>query len=105
MTLIAAGGTPEGIVIHADSQETVGDYRVQVDKIKCEAMGRFDVLIAGAGSPSSLVNAFPLRLSRRITDKISTLAAFAKKPSSKNLPAFTDMTLRFVPTKERMCST
>jgi hypothetical protein len=38
VTLIAASRTPEGIVIHADSQETVGDYHVQVDKIVKKSM-------------------------------------------------------------------
>lgn len=78
VTLIAAARTPEGIVIHADSQETAGAYRVQVDKIKCETMGGFDVLIAGAGCPSALVDAFPGRLARRIDDKVTTLAQFAR---------------------------
>src|ERR1039457_5103400 len=77
VTLIAAARTPEGIIIHADSQETVGDYRIEVDKIKSQPMGKFQVLIAGAGQPGTLLDSFPLRLQRRINEKVTTLEKFA----------------------------
>lgn len=87
VTLIVAARTPEGIVIHADSQDTAGAFRVQVDKIKCEKMGEFSVLIAGAGCPSSLVDAFPLRLGRRINEKVTTIAKFVSE-TEKELNRF-----------------
>lgn len=77
MTLIAAWRTPAGIVIHADSQETCGDYRCEVNKIKAETMGQFQVLVAGAGSPGTLVDAFAIRLQRSINDSVSTIEHFA----------------------------
>jgi hypothetical protein len=77
VTLIAAARTPEGIIIHADSQETVGDYRIEVDKIVSEQMGDFQVLIAGAGSPSALIDSFPTRLRRRINSRVQSLERFA----------------------------
>jgi ATP-dependent protease HslVU (ClpYQ) peptidase subunit len=77
MTLIAAWRTPAGIVIHADSQETMGDYRCEVNKVKAETMGLFKVLIAGAGSPGELLDSFSIRLRRRINDSVSTIEQFA----------------------------
>jgi hypothetical protein len=74
MTLIAAWPVKDGVVIHADSQETVGDYRIEVDKLKPVDIGQFRVIIAGAG-PSKLVESLPIVLSRRIA-AASSIADF-----------------------------
>ena len=62
MTLIAAFRCAEGVVLCADSQETVdiperGQYRVRVEKIKPQDAGEYQVVIGGAGD-GSLVDGF-----------------------------------------------
>lgn len=58
MTLIAGFKTSEGVVICADSQETLAlplpgnnwaEYRVSVDKIAPQRIGNYDFIIGGAG--------------------------------------------------------
>lgn len=45
-----------GVVICADSQETAGDYRVTVDKIKPRDAGAYDLIIGGAGNVAALID-------------------------------------------------
>jgi hypothetical protein len=49
MTLIAAFRTKEGVAICADTQETVGDYRVTVKKIAPISVAGYQIVIAGSG--------------------------------------------------------
>jgi hypothetical protein len=77
VTLISACRTKFGIVVHADSQETIGDYRVQVKKIKSEKMGDFDVIVAGSGQPGSLIDSFSPYLFGKITNGVSSIYDFA----------------------------
>lgn len=66
MTLIAAFRCDRAVVICADSQETVGDYRVAVDKIKPRPAGQYEIVIGGAGASGPLIDRFSLDLERAI---------------------------------------
>ena len=48
VTLIAAIRYVDGVVLCADSQETVGDYRVSVDKIKPRDCNHYELVVGGA---------------------------------------------------------
>lgn len=56
MTLIAAFRTDTGVVICADSQETYGDYRVEVDKLDKRDAGGYDLIVGGAGNTAALID-------------------------------------------------
>lgn len=56
MTLIAALPCETGLVICADSQETVGDYKVSVNKVTPVRCGRWIVVFGGAGNDSALID-------------------------------------------------
>jgi hypothetical protein len=59
VTLIAAFRCDVGVIICADSQETVGqDWRVPVDKIKPHEAGGYQVVIGGSGDDGPLIDAF-----------------------------------------------
>jgi hypothetical protein len=64
VTLIAAFQCDRAVVICADSQETVGDYRVNVDKIKPTDAGHYQLVIGGAGESGPLIDRFTLDLIR-----------------------------------------
>lgn len=74
MTLIAAWRCAQGIVLHADSQETVSqwdgtawtDYRKTVQKIQPQSMGTYQVVIAGSGN-AGLILSFIEKLRRRLS--------------------------------------
>ena len=72
MTLISAWRTGHGIVVNADSQETVGDYRVEVNKIDPIDLGAWKVIVAGSGRPSDLIGSFSIRLSQWMANFAST---------------------------------
>lgn len=66
VTLIAAFKCDQGVVICADSQETVdipgrGSFRVSVDKIKPQLAGEYEVALGGAGD-AHLVDGFTRKL-------------------------------------------
>src|SRR2546423_9710988 len=90
VTLIAAFKCDQGVVISADSQETVsipgqGEYRVRVKKIKPQSGGAYDVVVGGAGD-GYLVDGFARKLVNEIAgwppqlddalieDKVTSLA-------------------------------
>ncbi len=77
MTLISAWRVKGATVIHADSQETVGDYRVTVKKIRPKQMGCFQVIVAGSGQPGALIDSF-----------ISRLEAAVNRASPPDIPQF-----------------
>lgn len=56
MTLIAAFRYRDGAIICADSQETVGCYRVEVEKIKPRDAGNYDLIIGGSGNIATLID-------------------------------------------------
>lgn len=68
MTLIAAFRCNGGAVICADTQETVGDYRVAVDKIAPREVGEYQVVIGGSGNVAGLIDGFDETLSIAIED-------------------------------------
>jgi hypothetical protein len=74
VTLIAAFRCDQGAVICADSQETVGDYRVAVDKIKPRDAGQYEIVIGGAGASGPLIDRFSLDLERAVAGWESGLA-------------------------------
>ena len=60
MTLLAAfrceiGGHP-GVVICADSQETSGDYRIEVKKLEAKSLGNYELIRCGAGNTAELID-------------------------------------------------
>ena len=62
MTLIAALPYRDGIVVAADSLESVGDYKVTVDKLRPRQCGQWWVLFGGAGNDGALIDALEQRL-------------------------------------------
>lgn len=77
MTLVAALRCPDGCVVCADSQETVGQYRVSVQKIEPFEAGAFQVAIAGSGENGDLIDDFVQRIRDTLgTSTISTLTEF-----------------------------
>jgi hypothetical protein len=79
VTLIAAFRCNDGLVICADSQETLdlplpdrgyAEYRVSVDKIEPLTLGHYDAVIGGAGH-AALVDGF----TETLTDEIATWPA------------------------------
>jgi hypothetical protein len=89
MTMIAGWRCRDGIVIHADSQETdPAGYRVAVQKINPERMGRFDVVIAGSGI-GELIDSFVQRISDRMQNESAVALADFKKIFEHELRDFT----------------
>lgn len=68
MTLIAAFRCYDGVVLCADQQETVGDIRVSINKIKPELCGNYWLAIAGTGN-GDLIDGFAYRLKLEMEDK------------------------------------
>lgn len=70
MTLIAAFrcqvGEYPGVIICADTQETVGDYRVAVDKIQPGVAGYYDLVIGGAGNVAALIDGLTDAIKRNV---------------------------------------
>jgi hypothetical protein len=75
LTLISAWRCPTGIVLHADSQETVGSYRATVQKLQPEFMDPFMVVVTGSGD-GDLVQSFIVRLRRRLQGCADDLQSF-----------------------------
>lgn len=61
MTLIAAFRCQEGAVLCADTQETVGDVRVAVNKLKPQDLGEYELAVAGSGN-GDLIESFTYSL-------------------------------------------
>jgi len=62
VTLIAGIRCAEGVVLCADSQETLdiperGQYRVQVEKIRPQDVGEYQIVVGGSGD-GPLVDGF-----------------------------------------------
>lgn len=70
MTLIAAFRceieNEQGVIICADSQESWGDYRVTVDKIKPRDANLYDLCFGGAGEIGALIDAFGNAIEREV---------------------------------------
>ena len=66
MTLIAAFRCPDGCVICADSQETVGDHRVSRQKITPKKLGNFEIAIGGSGNIGPLIDAIVHQVESKI---------------------------------------
>jgi 20S proteasome alpha/beta subunit len=70
VTLIAAfrcdvAGHP-GVIVCADKQETIGDYRVTVDKIKPRDASAYELVIGGAGNIAALIDGLADAIERNI---------------------------------------
>jgi ATP-dependent protease HslVU (ClpYQ) peptidase subunit len=103
VTLIAALPCKEAIVLCADSQETIGQYRCSRQKIAPERMGllgQFATVIAGSGY-SHLVDA----LIASIRDRLSTMGTSSlvelKHPIEEELKEFHKNELPHQPKKYR----
>jgi hypothetical protein len=66
VTLIAAFRCDHGIVICADTQETVGQFRVSVDKIAPRIAGEYELVIGGAGNCGGLIDDFTENFTRAV---------------------------------------
>lgn len=83
VTLISAFRCQQGVVVSADSQETVGEHRVTVKKISPPLnVGNYQIAIAGGGN-ATLIEAFIIQLTR-------TLAVDASLSSIAEFRAFTE---------------
>ena len=78
VTLIAAFRCDGGVILCADSQETVGDYRVNVKKIEPAATGVYRAVIGGAGH-GPLIDGF----AERLRDELATWTGGLKPPDLK----------------------
>lgn len=70
VTLIAGFRYQYGWVLAADSQETAGDYRIEVDKVERQDLGGYECVIAGSGDTPLVAY-----LSRKIREDIATWEA------------------------------
>jgi 20S proteasome alpha/beta subunit len=61
------------VVICADSQETYGNYRVAVDKIKPRDAGAYDLIIGGAGNTAALIDGLANTIERHVKQWPSSL--------------------------------
>ena len=68
MTLIACFKCSDGVVLCADSQETVGEYRFSRQKLVPFLAGNFELAIAGSGNDGDLIDSFVQRLQNNLTD-------------------------------------
>ncbi|MGD0860939.1 MAG: hypothetical protein ABR912_16720 [Terracidiphilus sp.] len=76
MTLIAGSKCQDGYVICADSQETVGSFRVSRLKLAPWKAGNFEIAMAGSGNNGELIDAFEERLKSALSgNQIETLDA------------------------------
>jgi hypothetical protein len=76
MTIAAGFCCENGFVVAADSQETVGDHRVSVQKIESRQMGQYQVSLAGTGY-GDLIDSFIERLDGRLrSDTANTVSQF-----------------------------
>ena len=73
MTLIAAFRCHEGVVICADSQETIGDWRAPVKKIIHKDVGEYQVAVGGAGDDGALIDVFVQRFIEEVERKVEML--------------------------------
>ena len=86
VTLIAGFRCTDGAIICADSQETVGDYRVNVHKLLPFQAGNFQIGIAGSGNDGELIDGFIQRLGDRLGDSsLATLGEFKEFTQSELL--------------------
>lgn len=72
VTLVAAFRCEGGVVLCADSQETIdiperGSYRVNVDKLERKDAGQYEVIIGGAGD-GALVDGFVDQFAERVSE-------------------------------------
>jgi hypothetical protein len=49
VTFISAFRAVDGVVMGADSQETYGDYKLVVDKLAPQRIGKYEIAVGGAG--------------------------------------------------------
>jgi hypothetical protein len=74
VTLIAGFKCSDGFVICADSQETVGAYRVSQQKLIPFSAGNFELVAGGSGTNGTLIDSFVQRLQDNLgTATIKTL--------------------------------
>src|SRR5271166_2859033 len=68
VTLIAAFKCSDGYVLCADTQATVGLYRVTRQKLATTTCGNFQIAIAGSGNNGNLIDTFVERLQDNLRD-------------------------------------
>jgi hypothetical protein len=100
VTLIAAWRCTDGVLVCADAQETVGDYRRSVQKITPEKMGNFQVIVAGSGNPS-LIESFIIVLRRAVTASRFTALEEFEALAEKTLEDFYDCDVRLCTDEEK----
>jgi hypothetical protein len=102
MTLIAAVRYADGVVMCADAQETVGDYRRAVQKISPFETGDYQVMVAGSGH-AQLIESFIVCLERslQLPDVGTDLRAFVASVEGQ-LAASIGRMWRFAPTQMKI---
>jgi ATP-dependent protease HslVU (ClpYQ) peptidase subunit len=104
VTLIAGFRCTDGAVMCADSQETVGDYRVSVHKLEPFTAGNFQVGIAGSGNSGDLIDEFVRRIEDNLNDHpLTTLKQF-KDFCQAELLEFSKNEAMTYPAKQRAMS-
>ena len=96
VTLIAGWRCQKAVVIHADTQETIGDYRATVQKIVPEVMGNFQIIVAGSG-PGELIDSFIVRLRRKMDGNASDDIQELVRTIEAELEMFNDVDVRLSP--------
>jgi 20S proteasome alpha/beta subunit len=103
VTLIAALPCSNAIVLCADSQETIGEYRRTRQKITPETMGllgQFEVIVAGSGH-SDIIDAFVLGLKERMRDKGTSKIADFQRVAREALAYTRREELQHLPRRDR----
>ena len=104
MTLIAGFRCNDGAVICADSQETVGEFRVDAHKLEPFDAGNFQVGIAGSGNDGDLIDGFIQRLEDNLKrSSVATLDDFRQFAQSELLD-FSNNEAQCFPVKSRKMS-
>jgi 20S proteasome alpha/beta subunit len=88
MTLIAGFRCNDGFVICADAQETVGDFRVAVQKIEPKTLGNFEMVIGGSGNNGDVIDAAIYFLEETVEDAPEKSVADLKIIIEKRLKEF-----------------
>jgi hypothetical protein len=100
VTLIAGFQCTDGAIVVADSQETVGNYRVSCQKISPVEAANFEVVIAGSGN-GDLVDAFVQRIQDELENADVNTPREFKKFAQEQLLDFLRNEASLHPKKDR----
>jgi len=101
MTLIASLRCSEGAVVCADSQETVGNYRVTRQKLEPFTAGNFEFVVAGSGEDGDLIDAVVQRFKDNLPSTTLTTLPELKDFFREELLEFNKQEAAVLPKKYR----